>query len=93
MHDVRRDEQLKKWINEGPEDSTSVYEGEVMWGVWLAVDSEECYPPSALFGSEEEEAKAFATLLSAREWDVSPCIVGLKTRNDSEIPEPETDHG
>lgn len=63
-------------------------EGVVMWGVWFKVDDDEYRPPTALFG-REEEAKAFATLMHAREWDISPCIVDLKTRDDFEIPEPE----
>lgn len=88
MHDVKRDAQLRKWINEGPEDSTPVHEDVVMWGVWFVLGDDEYKPPTALFGSEED-AKAFATLMHAHEWDVSPCIVDLKTRDDYLIPEPE----
>lgn len=88
MYDVKRDNQLRKWINEGPEDSTPTHENVVMWGVWLVVGDDEYRPPAALFGSAEE-AEAFGTLMHAREWTISPCIVDLKNRDDCFIPEPD----
>ena len=88
MHDVKRDEQLRKWINAGPEDATPVHEDEIMWGVWFNVNGDEHKPPVALFRTEAE-AIAFTVLMHAREWAISPCIVDLKTRDDCFIPAPE----
>lgn len=88
MFNVKRDAQMRKWINEGPEDATPAFEDVVMWGVWFDVNGDEYKPPVAMFATEEE-AKDFAEVSGEKEYAVSPCIVDLKTRDDFRIPAPE----
>lgn len=88
MFDVERDEQLRQWINAGPETETPEHTDVIMWGVWFDVNGDEHKPPVAMFGTEAE-ATAYANLMDRNEYAVSPCIVGLRTRDNFEIPEPE----
>lgn len=88
MHDVKRDEQMRRWVNAGPEDCTPVHENVVMWGIWFDVNGDEYKPPAAMFGTEED-ANEYAKSRNHNEWAVSPCVVSLKTRDDFRIPPPE----
>lgn len=83
MDDVTRDEQVRAWVEAGPDDEVLEYEGEVMWGVWFNLDDEG--PPVAMFGAEED-ADAYAKGRNRPEWNVSPCLVEMKTRNHYDVP-------
>lgn len=84
MNDVKRDKQLCEWIRAGPEMEMQDHDGVVMWGVWFNL--EDNGPPWALFASEAA-AKGYAAMADRQEWDISPCIVGVKTRNNYDVPE------
>lgn len=89
MHDMKRDEQMRRWIAEGPEDSTPEHQDVVMWGVWFNVNDDEYRPPIAMFATQGM-ADEYAERSGEKEWAVSPCHVGsIKTRDDYRIPEPE----
>lgn len=86
MHDVKRDEQMREWIAEGPSDCTPVHEDVVMWGVLFDVNGDEYRPPHAMFG-DEGDAHAFAAQSGERECAVAPVHVSsMKTRDDFRIP-------
>lgn len=87
MNDVKRDEQLREWINAGPESEIEAHADGIMWGVFFNLNDNG--PPHALFSSEDA-AKGYAAMCDRQEWDISPCIVGLKTRNNYDVPEAGT---
>lgn len=83
MDDVSRDDEMRQWVETAPDEEAVEHEREVMWGVWFNLD--DIAPPAAMFSSEGD-AKAFAVQSNRPEWDVSPCVVSMKTRNSVDVP-------
>jgi hypothetical protein len=88
MDDVKRDEQLSRWVRAAPEHERQEWAGVLMWGVWLSPDNEDCPSPDALFGTRPA-AEEWVKSVNPRECDISPCVVWVISRNSFDVPSEE----
>lgn len=82
-----RNARLWQWIKAAPEHERVEPDERVMWGVFCGVGDDSVHPPDAVFRDEKEAGEWADMVADGREYALLPCIVGVMTRDNVEVPE------